>query len=172
MYTFYYKKNQNYLNQNNIILVMPKTISKDTPLSEITLRRYEKPYTSKKRELTRKLCLSTGLLQPGDSRDIIVDILQVLLNAKKQKKFLTSEEIKDSAIKLRKRQKLPLKGIASSNVRRQLRRLKDIYLVETIKNKYRITEFENPSVIFDKKIKDFYLKSILERVREYFDAIN
>ena len=46
---------------------MPKTISKDLPLSEITLRRYEKPYATNKRELTRKLCLSLGLLQPGDS---------------------------------------------------------------------------------------------------------
>ena len=38
------------------------------------------------RELVRKLCLSIGLLQPGDSRDVIVDILYVLLKAKKQSK--------------------------------------------------------------------------------------
>jgi len=50
---------------------------RDIPLAEITLRRYEKPYDSSKRELVRKICLSLGLLQPGDSRDIIVDILLV-----------------------------------------------------------------------------------------------
>ena len=63
---------------------MPKTIAKDTALSEITLRRYEKPENFKGRDLIRKLCLSLGLLQPGDSRDIIVDILSVILKAKKE----------------------------------------------------------------------------------------
>ena len=52
-----------------------RTISKDAPLAEITLRRYEKPYEMSKRELLRKICLSIGLLQAGDSRDVIVDIL-------------------------------------------------------------------------------------------------
>ena len=55
-----------------------KTISRDVPLSELTLRKYEKP-DFKGRNLIRKLCLSLGLLQPGDSRDVIVDILNVLL---------------------------------------------------------------------------------------------
>ena len=56
---------------------MPK-ISKDIPLAEITLRKYEKPTNLKGRDLVRKLCLSIGLLQPGDSRDVIVDILNVM----------------------------------------------------------------------------------------------
>jgi hypothetical protein len=149
---------------------MAKTISKDVPLAEITLRRYEKPYSTSKRELIRKICLSIGLLQPGDSRDIIVDILHVLLDAKKSKKTMSSEEIKDRVIKLRKSQKLALKGVASSNIRRQLKRLKDLFLIEKIQNDYRITEFEDLNIIFEKKIKEIYLKSILERVSEYFNA--
>ena len=36
---------------------------KDIPLSEITLRKYEKPVGLEKRELVRKICLSLGLLQ-------------------------------------------------------------------------------------------------------------
>ena len=51
-----------------------QTVSRDIPLSEITLRRYERPYNMSRRELVRKLCLSVGLLQPGDSRDVVVDI--------------------------------------------------------------------------------------------------
>jgi len=150
---------------------MLKTISRDTPLAELTLRRYEKPYTKDKRELVRKLCLSTGLLQPGDSRDIIVDILLVLLKSRNKKILMTSEEIKNETVNTRKKYKLPLRGVASSNVRRQLKRLRDVYLVEKIKNDYRITEFEPLSVIFDKRIKDLYLKNILERVKEYYDNI-
>lgn len=150
---------------------MPKTISKDTPLSEITLRRYERPSSPNKRELTRKLCLSVGLLQPGDSRDIVVDILQVLLNNRQRKVLMNSEEIRDKVINQRKRLKLPVKGVASSNVRRQLKRLKDLYLVENIKNQYRITDHDELHRIFQKHIKDFYLKNILERVEDYFKEI-
>lgn len=151
--------------------MVKKTISKDLPLSGITLRRYEKPFDMSRRALMRKLCLSVGLLQPGDSRDIIVDILDVLLKAKEKKKLLSSEEVKDSVIKLRKKTKLPLSGIASSNVRRQLKRLKDLFLVETIRNSYRITEFEDLNVIFEEKIEKFYLNSILERIRDYFKVL-
>ena len=57
---------------------MVQKISRDIPLVELTLRRYEKP-TMGDRELVRKLCLSLGLLQPGDSRDVIVDIFYILL---------------------------------------------------------------------------------------------
>ncbi len=150
---------------------MSKTISKDTPLAEIVLRRYEKPYSDKKRDLIRKLCLSIGLLQPGDSRDIIVDILYALLIAKDEQKLLSAEEVKKQAIQLRQKENLPLKGIADSNVRRQLKRLRDLFLVEKIQNNYRITEFEDLSKIFEEKIEKFYLQNILTRVKEYFDSV-
>ena len=150
---------------------MKKTISKDTPLAEITLRKYEKPYNMSRRDLIRKICLSVGLLQPGDSRDVIVDILYVLLEAKRDKKKLDSEEVKDIVVNFRKKNGLALKGIASSNIRRQLKRLRDLFLVEKIKNSYSIAEFDELNSIFEKKIEEFYLKSILERVREYFDIV-
>ena len=110
-------------------------ISRDTPLQELTLRRYEKPYNMQRREIVRKLCLSTGLLQPGDSRDVIVDILHVLLIAKQQKKELSSEQVKNLVIKHREEKNKSMFGVAPSNIRRQLKRLRDIYFVEKIKNK-------------------------------------
>ena len=146
---------------------MPKTISRDFPLNELTLRRYEKPYTKNKREIIRKFCLSIGLLQPGDSRDIVVDVLNVMLNAKKKKLLMNSEDIKEETIKLRRKSKLPLKGIAASNIRRQLKRLRDLFLVEKVKNEYRITEFEEISTIFDEKVEKFVLENIMKRVKEY-----
>ena len=146
---------------------MPKTISKDFPLSEITLRRYEKPYTMSRREMIRKICLSLGLLQPGDSRDIVVDVLHVLLNASKDKIFMNSEDIKKQATDLRKKSNLPLKGIASSNIRRQLKRLRELYIAEKVKNEYRITEFENVHTLFEEKIEKMYLQNIVQRVKEY-----
>jgi len=143
---------------------MAARVSKDVPLAEIILRKYEKPLKLKGRELIRKLCLSVGLLQPGDSRDIIVDIFYVLLKGGE----LASEEIRDEVIKIRKNTNLPLRGIAASNIRRQLKRLKDLFLIEKISNKYRITEAEKLIHIFEEKIEKFYLRSIVDRVKDYF----
>ena len=143
-------------------------VAKDIPLAEITLRKYEKPYDLKGRELVKKLCLSIGLLQPGDSRDVIVDVFQVILESKKD---LDSEEINKKVIETRKKYKLPPLGIAASNIRRQIKRLKDLFLIEKVGNKYRITEKAKLKDVFEEKIKNFYLKTIVDRVQEYFEAI-
>lgn len=144
---------------------------KEESLGEITLRKYEKPYQLNSRELVKKICLSLGLLQPGDSRDIIVDILLVLLEARKQKQELTVEQIKDKAIALRKNANLEIKGIAESNIRRQLKKLRDLFIVEKIANNYRISEFENLKKIFEDKIEKFYIISIVERIKEYLEEV-
>lgn len=149
-------------------MIKKHTVSKDIPLSEITLRRYERPYNMSRRELVKKLCLSVGLLQPGDSRDVVVDILSVLLQNKKE---MTSDEIKKLTVAFRKKNKLPLQGIADSNIRRQLKRLRTLYLVEKVKNNYRMHEMDNLANIFEEKIEKFYLKNITDRVREYFNAL-
>ena len=149
-----------------------KTVAKDIPLAEITLRRYEKPANLNERELVRKLCLSIGLLQPGDSRDVIVDVLNVLIKAKKEKKELTSEEVCANVIEERKRLKLPMIGIASSNIRRQLKRLKDLLIAEKRLNAYRITEHNNLNEIFEEKIEKFLLPSITSRIKEYLKKID
>lgn len=146
-------------------------IAKDVPLSELTLRRYEKPYEMPKRELIRRLCLSIGLLQPGDSRDVIVDVLYVMLESKSKKELLDSEKIQKEVIDLRKKNKLQLKGIAPSNIRRQLKRLKDLYLIESVNNEYRITEFSELEEIFNERIEKFMLPNIMSRVKEYFRAV-
>ncbi len=149
-----------------------KTISKDIPLAEITLRRYEKPANLSERELVRKLCLSLGLLQPGDSRDVVVDILNVLIKAKKEQKNLTSDEICAHVIEERKKLKLAMLGIASSNIRRQLKRLKDLLLIEKRLNAYRITEHSSLNDIFEEKIEKFLLQSINSRIKEYLKKID
>ena len=148
-----------------------KTISKDIPLAEITLRRYEKPANLSARELIRKICLSIGLLQPGDSRDIIVDVFHVLIQAKREKQSLTSDEICAKVIDERKKLKLQMLGIASSNIRRQVKRLKDSLLVEKRLNAYRITEHSHLVEIFEEKIEKFLLPSINSRIKEYLKKL-
>lgn len=147
---------------------MAKTIARDTPFSEITLRKYEKPSNISGRELVRKICLSLGLLQPGDSRDIIVDILYLIL---KENKEMTASEIEKKVIELRKSQNLALVGVAGSNVRRQIKRLRNMFIIEKKGNAYRITENMNLVDIFEEKIQKFYVDGITSRVKDYLNAI-
>lgn len=145
---------------------------RDTPLSEITLRKYEKPYESPKRELVRKVCLSLGLLQPGDSRDIIIDILLVLDDARKQKTMLSSFEIGNKVESLRKQNSLEIKGLAESNIRRQLKRLRDAMIAEKFENRYRLAEFLSLSEIFTTKIEKFLVPQIIERIKDYLAKLD
>ena len=82
----------------------------------------------------------------------MVDVLHVLLKHKKEKKELHSGEIKNLVIEERKRLNLPVFGVAGSNIRRQLKRLKDLYLIESTSNAYRVAEFAEVSEIFNEKI--------------------
>lgn len=143
---------------------MSKKALKDLPLQEITLRKYEEPSGLDKRELVKKFCLSLGLLQPGDSRDIIVDVFLELLKARKQKKLLNINEI---LILLKEKQ-----GASSSNLRRQLRRLKALKLVEKVPEGYRISEFENIEPVLDNYIIQFLVSPSLERIRNYVREID
>lgn len=143
-------------------------VSRNVPLAEITLRKYEKPYDMDKRELVKKLCLSVGLLQPGDSRDVVVDVFTVLL----ENNSLNGNDVVNKVVEFRQKNNLDLKGIAGSNVRRQLKRLKDLFFVEKNGDVYRISENEKLKNLFEEKIENFYLKSIVSRVKEYFDVLD
>jgi DNA-binding transcriptional ArsR family regulator len=142
-------------------------VAKDVPLSEVTLRKYEKPDLSDKRGLVKKLCLSIGLLQPGDSRDIIVDILLLIIN----EKIVKSEDIKIKVEKIRKNYNLSLLGLAESNIRRQLKRLKDLGLVEKTQEGYRLYENLNLGEMFKERLEKYLIPNIIERVKEYFNSV-
>tara|TARA_Y100000034_G_C6804963_1_gene361356 strand:- start:276 stop:722 length:447 start_codon:yes stop_codon:yes gene_type:complete len=145
---------------------------KDIPLSEITLRKYEKPVGLEKRELVRKICLSLGLLQLGDSRDIIVDILMVLIDANKNKENISSNEIGQRTEALRQKYSLETKGLAESNIRRQLKRLRDNMLIEKSNNEYFLAEHASLSEIFENSIEKFIIPQTIERIKEYLDELD
>ena len=147
---------------------MARKVSADTPLAEITLRKYEAPRELEERELVKKLCLSLGLLQPGDSRDVIVDILHVMIQ---QNRPLTSTDIEKLTIENRERYNLPIYGVAPSNIRRQLLRLRDSFLIERVGNDYRFRERETLPQIFEEHVEQYYLKSIISRVKEHTEAV-
>ena len=153
------------------ILFFPRRCMKDIPLNEITLRKYEKPTGLEKRELVRKICLSIGLLQLGDSRDSIVDIVLVLIEGHKQKETLSSDEIRNRVEQIRKRYSLEIKGLAESNIRRQLKRLHDAMLIEKKDNVYSLSEQRSLKEIFEYNIEKFVIPQIIERVKEYLEVL-
>ena len=146
------------------IMVKEKTIARDLPLAEITLRRYEKPFFLEGRQLIKKFCLCMGLLQPGDSRDVIVDVLHVLLQAKQP---LSASEIEQSVQEERKKHSIVLLGITGSNIRRQLRRLQEVHIIERRVKQYIFTENLPLSEVFNERTMKLFLQPIIERVQEY-----
>jgi len=146
-------------------------IMKDLPLSEVTLRKYEKPVGLEKRELVRKVCLSLGLLQLGDSRDVIVDILLVLNDANKDKKRLSKDEILNNVGGLRKKYSLDSRGLAESNIRRQLKRLRDGMFVNKEENKYYLSEHLSLREIFENNFEKFIIPQTIERIKEYLSEL-
>ena len=143
----------------------------ETPLMEITLRRYESPHNLNQRDTLKKICLSLGLLQPGDSRDVIVDILLVLEEAKEKKKELSAVEIKELLLEIRKTNGLSINGTADSNIRRQLKRLRDAMLIEKLNNSYYLSEHASLGEIFENSIEKFIIPQTIERIKEYLNEL-
>jgi hypothetical protein len=132
------------------------------PFDEIVLRLYPKPNASG-RELVKKACLGCGLLNPQDSRDVIVDVLNVLIIANKNEEWLTSKEIELRTIETRKYENLS--KTSASNIRRILKVLKDYEFIIRVNAKYRINGslkdcFQN--------LVDVRINKIIERNKEYF----
>lgn len=139
----------------------------EQPLAEIILRKYELPQKIKERDIVKKVCLSLGILQPGDSRDVIVDVLHVLMKSRKQRKLLAVYEIEKKIKQNRKLHRIPMTGVATSNIRRQIKRLRNLLIVEKIKSRYRITEFMPLQELFSDKIENFVIPNIAKRINEY-----
>lgn len=140
----------------------------ERPLEQITLRKYEKPFRLEGRQLIKKFCLSLGVLQPGDSRDVIVDVLYVILQANRP---ITASEIESSVKESRKNHELPMIGITGANIRRQLRRLQDIHLIDRQVKNYVFAENLSVSQAVSERTIKTLLGAIVERVQEYAKKI-
>ncbi|MBI4148015.1 hypothetical protein HY490_01875 [Candidatus Woesearchaeota archaeon] len=145
-----------------------RTVMRETPLEHITLRRYEKPFRLEGRPLVKKFCLSVGVLQPGDSRDVVVDVLHTLLKNHR----LTASEIETAVKEERKKHILPMLGVTSANIRRQLRRLQQLHLIDRTTGSYHFTEKLTLSEVLNEKTLKVLLGSIVERVQEYAKRID
>ncbi len=121
-------------------------------LSDIRLRWYDDRslMLDRDRELIELLLDSLGV-----SRTVAADIFEVLLKSKKKDLGLTSEEIKQEIVKLRKRRKIkdPEKGLTKRNLQIWLKFFRDIDLVERFGFRYRFTGNKKPSTAFKEYTK-------------------
>jgi len=97
----------------------------------------------------------------------MVDMLLVLEQARQTTSWLSSFEIRDKIQAVRKEEK----GLAESNIRRQLKRLRDSMLVDKQGNKYRMSEFAPLSEIFETKIENFLIPQTIGRIKEYLSHL-
>ncbi|MFA5333154.1 MAG: hypothetical protein WC376_01525 [Candidatus Nanoarchaeia archaeon] len=141
-----------------------KKVFNDKPLSEITLRRFEKPSDENLKELCRKFLISTGLLQTGDGRDIISEIFYSFVVSAKNNEYLPIDLI----IKTFK----DYDGGTPNNIRRHLLRLKDYGLIERTDYGYRIFEFMSLKELFKKEIIQEFIEPSINRILEYCEKID
>ena len=134
-----------------------KIATRDIPLNEITLRKYEAPKGMERKELCRKFLLSIGLLQPGESRDIITEIFYLLSKT-------------DSALDIPMIAKnlSGMPGASEPNIRRQMRRLKELKLIEKQDaTGYRVVEAGSIENSIKNYIVPFLIHPATERIIEY-----
>ena len=86
-------------------------------------------------------------------------------------KTLKSEDIKNKVVEIRNLHKLPLTGVAESNIRRQLKRLKVLGLIEKTQEGYGLYENLSLEEIFKERLEKYLIPNIIERVKEYFNAV-
>ncbi len=138
---------------------------KDKPLSEISLKEFERPTNDYMTNL-RRFCISLGVISPGESRVAIVHILDVLIKARsKKQKSLDSYEI----VKELYRRNIK---IVYANVLRDVRKLISIGLVEKRENRYRIRENLPLHEILKTYIKPYIVDKIFNRITEYAESID
>ena len=136
---------------------MDKRISsRDIPLNEIILRKYEAPNGMERKELCRKFLLSIGLLQPGESRDIITEIF-----------YLLSKTDSSLNIPMIAKNLKGMPGASEPNIRRQIRRLKELKLIEKHNAGYRIVEAGSIENSIKNYIIPFLIQPSTERILEY-----
>lgn len=136
----------------------------DSPVVDISLRKFEKPSGSIN-EVIKKFCISVGLLQPGDSRDVITDLLLLFIKACKAKRVLSIEDVYRHALNVDK------KGVSQSNVRRHLFRLKELDIIEHSPEGYRLREWLTFKELVSDLVK-FKVEPTIERIKEYADFID
>ena len=89
-----------------------------------------------------------------------------------EKEGIYGEKLLESQIKPKKKYSLDTKGLAESNIRRQLKRLRDGMFIEKNENKYYLSEHLSLKEIFENSIEKFVVPQTIERIKEYLNELD
>lgn len=120
-------------------------------LSEITLKWYDDTslLLEDRRELVELFLDSLGI-----TRDVAADVFEVLLLAKEKNTSLTSEQIKNEIINLRRKSNKNLdEGLSMRNVQLWLKFFRNLGMIERLGNRYLFKGNKKPSSAFKENVK-------------------
>jgi len=115
------------------------------------------------RELVRILLDSLGV-----TRDVALDVFEVLLMAKSDGISMTGREIKDKVIGLRKERKVkkPRKGLTDRNIQLWLRFFREIDLIERVGSRHLFSGNKKPSKVWIEKTKPNIIDKSAENIHK------
>jgi len=129
------------------------------------------------RELIKLFLQSLGV-----NKDVAVDIFEVLLMSKKNEVHLTSEEIRNAVIEMRKKRKEKgefngeiEESLSQRNVQVWLKFFKDIKMIECINDRYFFQGDKMPSEVFMTYVKPLIIDEsvkFIERLLKKIEEIN
>jgi len=134
-------------------------------ISDVRLKWYDESClgVEENRELVRILLDSLGV-----TRDVASDIFEVLLMAKSDGISITSKEIKDRVIDLRKERKVkkPAEGLTDRNIQLWLRFFREIDLVERVGSRHLFSGNKKPSKVWMEKTKPNIIDKSAENIHK------
>lgn len=134
-------------------------------ISDIRLKWYDESClgVEENRELVRILLDSLGV-----TRDVALDIFEVLLMAKSDGVSITGREIKDRVIGLRKERKVkkPRNGLTDRNIQLWLRFFREIDLIERVGSRHLFSGNKKPSRVWLEKTKPNIIDKSAENIHK------
>ncbi len=134
-------------------------------IADVRLKWYDESClgVDENRELVRILLDSLGV-----TRDVALDIFEVLLMAKSDGISMTGREIKDKVIVLRKERKVkkPKKGLTDRNIQLWLRFFREIDLIERVGSRHLFSGNKKPSKVWFEKTKPNIIDKSAENIHK------
>ena len=134
-------------------------------ISDIRLKWYDESCLGVEgnRELVRILLDSLGV-----TRDVALDVFEVLLMARSDGISMTGREIKDKVIELRKKRRVkkPRNGLTDRNIQLWLRFFREIDLIERVGSRHLFSGNKKPSKVWMEKTKPNIIDKSAENIHK------
>lgn len=132
-------------------------------ISDINLRWFDESALLEKdpRKLTETFLASLGI-----TSDVAADIVEVLFKARAVDRGLTTAEVREGMVMLRKQRKEDFSGLTVRNVQVWIRYFKEIKLVDRVGDRVRFSGNKKPSKVFAE-----YTRPLIEESASFVEKL-